>query len=578
MSRRLTPKSNLDLLKKEAKRWLKALRADETEARARLKRINPKAPADPGLRDVQHALALEYGFASWTALKERLADYALANLSQAELGAEFLEKACLNYGVRPGTAAWDPGFTDRPARRQRAALILARRPEIGQDSIHTAVVCGDLAGVQRMLSERPEAASERGGPHRWEPLLYLCFGRLPIAAAGENAVGIAHLLLDCGADPNVYFTDGENHFTPLTGVMGEGEGSIVARPPHPAAKELAQLLLNRGANPIDPQGLYNTSLGEDEVYWLDLLFTHALKSGEQIAPNDDGSAEQDIAKGFGLDYLLGNAVVRNHLRRAEWLLMRGARATTTHFYSRRGLYEEAALRGFTQMAELLLRAGADRPALVGREAFQAACMRLDREAALALLAEHPEYLNYPGPMMTAAEYDRVDVVEFLLELGMSPDVEALGHPGGRALHIAAANDSHRVATLLIERGAEIDYREPRYDSTPLSSVVFYWDRPRMIELLSRVSRDVFSLAATANVERLRQVLKAEPELAREVRWDVTPLFRLPPDDAQATEIVALLLECGADPTIRNRDGLTAAECASEAGLDEAAEMILSKLE
>jgi uncharacterized protein len=578
MSRQLTPKSNLDLLKKEAKRWLKALRADETEACARLKQINPKAPANPGLRDVQHALALEYGFASWAALKERLADYTLANLSHAERVTEFLEKACLNYGVRPGTAAWDPGFTDRPARRQRAALILARFPEVGQDSIHTAVVCGDLAGVQRLLSERPEAASQRGGPHRWEPLLYLCFGRLPIAGAGENAVRIAQILLDCGADPNVYFTDSQNHFTPLTGVMGEGEGSIVARPPHPAAEAIAQLLLDRGANPIDPQGLYNTSLGEDDVHWLDLLFTHALKSGEQIGPNDGSSAEQAIAKRFGLDYLLGNAVVRNHLRRAEWLLTHGARATTPHFYSRRGLYEEAVLRGFTQMAELLLRAGADQPALVGREAFQAACMRLDREAALRLLAEHPEYLNFPGPMMTAAEYDHVDVVEFLLDLGMSPDVEDPEHTGSRALHIAAASDSHRVATLLIERGAEIDYRESRYDSTPLSSVVFYWDRPRMIELLSCVSRDVFSLAATGNLERLRQVLKAEPELAREVRWGVTPLFHLPPDDAQAAEIVALLLECGTDPAIRNRDGLTAADCASEVGLDEAAELILSKLE
>jgi ankyrin repeat protein len=40
----------------------------------------------------------------------------------------------------------------------------------------------------------------------------------------------------------------------------------------------------------------------------------------------------------------------------------------------------------------------------------------------------------------------------------------------------------------------------------------------------------------------------------------------------------LLLECGADPTFRNRDGQTAADCAAEAGLDEAAELILSKLE
>jgi uncharacterized protein len=578
MSRQLTSKSNLEQLKKEAKRWLKELRADQAEARVRLKRVNPKAPASPGLREVQHALALEYGFVSWAALKERLDDFAVAKLSHAEKVAEFLEMASLNYGVRPGSTTWDPGFGDSPALRQRAAIILARHPEVGSDSIHTAVVCGDLAAVQRRLAERPEAGSERGGPHSWPPLLYLCFGRLPIEAAGSNAVMIAQLLLDRGADPNVSFTDGQNHFTPLTGVMGEGEGSIAARPPHPAAKEIAQLLLDGGANPVDSQGLYNTSLREDDVYWLGLLFSHAVKSREQIGPSDRGSVEQDLTKQFGMDYLLGNAVVRNHYLRAEWLLAHGAQATTPHFYSRRGLYEEAALRGFTRMEELLQRAGVDKPVLTGRELFQVACMRLDREASLRLLAENPEYLNFPGPMMAAAEYDRVEVVEFLLDLGMSPDVEDRMHQGGRALHIAAANDSRRVAAMLIERGAEIDYREPRYGSTPLSSVVFYWDRPHMVELLSPVSRDVFSLAATGNLERLCEVLKDEPELARETRWGVTPLFRLPPAEDSAAEIVELLLECGADPTFRNRDGQTAADCAAEAGLDEAAELILSKLE
>jgi uncharacterized protein len=95
----------------------------------------------------------------------------------------------------------------------------------------------------------------------------------------------------------------------------------------------------------------------------------------------------------------------------------------------------------------------------------------------------------------------------------------------------------------------------------------------MIELLSRVSRDVFSLAATGNVERLRQVLTAEPELARTVNWSMTPLFCLPEDDDQAVEIVELLLAHGTDPTIRNSEGATAADCARKRGLDDAGELI-----
>ena len=70
------PSRSLDSLKKEAKRWLDALRANAADARARLERAFPNAPATPTLRDVQHALAREHGFPGWTALKHAL-DHAL---------------------------------------------------------------------------------------------------------------------------------------------------------------------------------------------------------------------------------------------------------------------------------------------------------------------------------------------------------------------------------------------------------------------------------------------------------------------------------------------------------------------
>jgi hypothetical protein len=59
-------------LRKEAKRWLKDLRSGDAEARARLERAYPSAPARPVLRDVQHALAREHGHESWSALKQAL--------------------------------------------------------------------------------------------------------------------------------------------------------------------------------------------------------------------------------------------------------------------------------------------------------------------------------------------------------------------------------------------------------------------------------------------------------------------------------------------------------------------------
>ena len=72
MSPRITSATSLETLRKEAKRWLKELRADNADARVRLERAYPAAPASPVLRDLRHALAHEYGHESWMALKRAL--------------------------------------------------------------------------------------------------------------------------------------------------------------------------------------------------------------------------------------------------------------------------------------------------------------------------------------------------------------------------------------------------------------------------------------------------------------------------------------------------------------------------
>src|SRR5262245_56730837 len=97
MSRKLTPQSTLENLKKEAKRWLRALRANDPDARARLERSVPDAPANPSLRDVQHALAREHGLPGWSALTDQLSAVADASESHAERVALFLTHACLDW-------------------------------------------------------------------------------------------------------------------------------------------------------------------------------------------------------------------------------------------------------------------------------------------------------------------------------------------------------------------------------------------------------------------------------------------------------------------------------------------------
>jgi hypothetical protein len=73
MSRSLTPDSSLETLKKEARRWLKALREGDVRARQRLVEAlsDPAAPAEPSLRNVQLAMAREHGLAGGIVSKRR---------------------------------------------------------------------------------------------------------------------------------------------------------------------------------------------------------------------------------------------------------------------------------------------------------------------------------------------------------------------------------------------------------------------------------------------------------------------------------------------------------------------------
>ncbi len=500
MTRRFTPQTTLDNLKKEAKRWLKALRAGDDEARARLKRAYSQSPDEPVLRDVQHALALEYGLSGWTALKETLTKRAAADDSfpdnRAQLVTRFLEYACPDHHVR-----------GRPAHtmaRNAAIRILRQHPEIAHASIYTAVVCGELEEVERILREGPDAARQKSsltapdrtnageandifkeiGPKGWEPLLYLCFTRLPLAKSNDNAVAIAELLLDHGADPNVYFLAGDSRYSPLVGVIGEGEED---RPAHPHRDALARLLLERGAEPYDLQVVYNIHFNGKILWYMKLMYEFAVKAGRQSDWDDPEWHMLDMGGyGSGARWHLEIAVKNNDLKLVEWCLAHGANPNAEPARDQRlprhTLYEYAVRLGNAEIVELLARYGAQRATVVlePEDAFVAACLKLERAEVSRLLEEHPEYLQSTKAMFAAAKQDRAGVVRFLLDLGVSVEIEDTKKL--RPLHIAAAHDALAVAALLIERGAEVDPIEENWNNTPLGLAVYH-DHPRMIELL-----------------------------------------------------------------------------------------------
>ena len=486
---------------------------------------------------------------------------------QAERVATFLQFACWDHHVH---GKGDHRMHDRAAQR-----LLRQHPEIARDSIYTAIVCGDLMEVERILAERPEAATEAGGSRGWPPLLYLCFTRFTHAPTIDNALAIARALLDRGADPNSYYKAGDSRYSALVGVAGEGEQDS---PRQPYAQALFQLLLERGAEPFDIQVLYNTHFSGDMIWWLELVYAHTVKQGRKAAWDDPNWSMLDMGGyGPGAYFILNAALAKNDLGLAEWALTHGAgpdARTSSHpkFKPRLTLYEQATLERRTEMADLLARFGAVRstPVFSEQEAFVVACLRMDREAVRSQLETHPEYLQSETAMFEAARRDLADVVAFLLDLGVPLEIENSSKQ--RVLHEAAGYNALRVAQLLVERGAEIDPVETDWGATPIGFAA-YGDRIEMVEFLSRFSKDVWTLTFRGYVDRLREVLLAEPKLARVTNDGVTPLWCLPDDETKALEIVELFLAHGANPSLRSNEGRTAADWARKRGMLEVARML-----
>ncbi|WP_332683292.1 hypothetical protein [Bosea sp. (in: a-proteobacteria)] len=562
-TRELTSRSSLEATRRQAKRWLKEIEAGDAPALARLRSLIPNHAGAPKLREVQHALAREYGLASWAALKQELATRALAARGQAAIVALFLEKSALRYGVRPGTEEWGQYEADRPARGAMAQRLLERHPEIASDSIDTAVAAHDLGAVRDLLAADSSLAGKPSAFDGWTPLLRLAFTRLPSDAVPGNAVPIAQLLLDHGAAANAFWSDGSNHFTALTGVIGGGENG---QPAHPQAEALAQLLIARGADPLDGQALYNSSLGADETFWLDLLWDETLKRG-QAARWHERLRELPAPP---LDYLLGNAVPRQP-RRAAWLLAHGARADAVNAHSKRSLVRQALLDGRDDLAALLLDHGATPVELGEREAFVAAIARGDEAEAARRLRSHPEFRLDPGPLQVAIRQDRPKIAALGLRLGISPDAEA--RDGVRALHEAAGADAAAIVALLLEAGAEIDPVERRFGATPLGWA-HHQGAVAAQALLAARSRDIGALCRAGEGERLEALFAGDPSLANApTRSGEPPLFCLPGDDASAADLAEFLLTAGADRQARNAEGLTPAEAARRQGLLDTATLL-----
>ena len=227
------PGTDLGQFKKQAKDWLRKGRRGDPEALRLLRHFHPRGAEladDPGrlrLADAQLALARAFDFPSWPKLREHLElvqpwrrnPHRVAERSDP--ADELVRLACLTYGADD---------RNRPAQ---AVAMLEAAPELAGANVYAAAAAGSLTDLRRFLAEDPGVLNADGGPHRWPPLLYLCYSRIPDAPPERSSLDCARLLLDAGADPNAGFLwEGlAPPFTALTAAFGGGEDRA-NQPPH----------------------------------------------------------------------------------------------------------------------------------------------------------------------------------------------------------------------------------------------------------------------------------------------------------------------------------------------------------
>jgi len=177
---------NLEQLRKQAKELVRAARAGDGTALARLGELKPI------LANGQLVLAREHGYSSWPALVHALE----ANLESFVVAAT-------------------------EGRRGRAEALLAARPELERDPWAWLVLGRGWNGDP----------NEPGGPRGWSPLHYVCHSAFA-------SVPLARELLERGADPNAYYA---NEYGPMSVLYGAA--GVLHDP------ELTALLLRSGADP-----------------------------------------------------------------------------------------------------------------------------------------------------------------------------------------------------------------------------------------------------------------------------------------------------------------------------------------
>ena len=406
---------NLEQLRKQAKELVKAARAGDAEALARL------GGREPILARAQLVVAREHGYPSWPAL-----------VAAAEADADAFVLAATSK------------------RRARAEAMLAARPEIERDPWVRLVVGREWRGDP----------DEPGGPRGWAPLLYVCHSCFASAP-------LARELLARGADPNAFFVNEYGRMSALYGAAG-----VVHDP------ELTRILLEAGANPNDGESLYHATEAESPEC-LRLLLEHGaepngtnalphaldderlehvrllLKAGAD--PNDGSILVHAVRRGRGPEFVRLLVEHGAELDRpgGEWSRPGESQHTA---------YQLAVRRGRDDVAAALADLGAS-TALRPEDEAVAAVARGEQPARPLPDELDPDAREVLILSVLRPPHAALDLVEpnFRGAVG--------GSPAGTLLHHAAWVGDAELVRKLLERGADPDAQAPAEFDTPLAWAV-----------------------------------------------------------------------------------------------------------
>ena len=268
-----------------------------------------------------------------------------------------------------------------------------------------------------------------------------------------------------------------------------------------------------------------------EVTQEDFKARPDLASPDQVVTKE--KVEGWLADGADITQELSNALIANDLDRVKFLVGKGADVNQPDNQGWTPLISAARQR-HDDMINLLIELGAD-----------------------VSLAKS----DGTTPLIAAASRDHVPSIKVLLEHGA--DVEKPGPQGFRALPLAIADDNYEAAKALIEAGAKVNEPSGAEGLTPL-----------MVAAAQTAPAEgaMFLPSSTRPIDIAKSLIERGANVNAQSTKGVTALMIAATHNNPP--MIGLLMESGADASLKDDQGQTATDVATRNGNIESAQAIM----